>query len=87
MRTSDLQQMVQQYQLIAENNGEQQQDDMNLEARYQEITAKVNEAYGKLGAAIDDMRQFLEYAENFDFDIDFGGWAENMEDACRDLLR
>ena len=86
MRTSDLQQMMHQYQLIAENNGEQQ-DGLNLEARYDEITAKVNEAYGKLGAAIDDMRQFLEYAENFDFDIDFGGWAENMEDACRDLLR
>jgi hypothetical protein len=86
MKTNDLQQMMQQYQLIAENNGEQQ-NGLNLEARYEEITAKVNEAYGRLGAAIDDMRQFLEYAENFDFDIDFGGWAENMEDACRDLLR
>lgn len=87
MRTSDLQQMVQQYQLIAENNGEQQQDDMNLEARYDEIMAKVNEVYRQMSAAIDDMRQFLEYAENFDFEIAYDDWAENMEDACRDLLR
>ena len=86
MKTNDLQQMMQQYQLIAENNGEQQ-DGLNLEARYDEITAKVNEAYHQLGATVDEMRQFLEYAENFDFDIDFDGWAENMEDACRDLFR
>ena len=87
MRTSDLQQMVQQYQLIAENNGEQQQDDMNLEARYDEIMAKVNEVYRQMSAAIDNMRQFLEYAENFDFERAYDDWAENMEDACRDLLR
>ena len=86
MRTSDLQQMMHQYQLIAENNGEQQ-NGLNLEARYDEITAKVNEAYGKLGATIDEMREFLEYAENFDFDITYDDWAENMQDACRDLLR
>jgi hypothetical protein len=86
MKTSDLQQMMQQYQLIAENNGEQQ-DGLNLEARYDEITERVNEAYGQLAAAIEQMRQFLAYAENFDFEIDFVAWAENMEDACRDLLR
>lgn len=86
MKPTDLQQMMNQYQLIIENNGDQQ-DGLNLKARYDEITEKVNEAYGQLAATIDQMRQFLEYAENFDFEIDYDAWAENMEDACRDLLR
>ena len=82
MKPSDVQQMMQRYKLIVEENGNDA-----FKEQFDELNNDVRQIINQLSVKVDAMRTFIEYAESFDFEMDFTTWAENWDDVCHNIFR